>query len=196
MPPRAVMLSLGEIAARDGVSSPSVCVRVRRFVERHGLSVERDDHGRVSRVNVVEYDALREKFGASSKAVKSAAQPLLPLEGGSTAVPGGISSESYDEALRQKTWYDAELKRFQLDEIKGRLVDASEVAKVLDRIGGIFRDLMVRHDDGADEIAAAVGRAGLRGAEVEQKRLRGELTASFIAALEAEAAKLRSAIND
>ncbi len=71
------MLTLGEIAARDGVSSPSVCVRVKRFVERHGLSVERDAHGRVSRVNVAEYDALRAKFGASSKAVKSAAQPLL-----------------------------------------------------------------------------------------------------------------------
>ncbi len=54
---------------------------------------------------------------------------------------------------------------------------------------------MARHDDGADEIAAAVGRAGLRGAEMEMKRLRGELTVSFIAALEAEASKLRSAIN-
>jgi len=185
------MLTLGEIAARDGVSSPSVCVRVRRFVERHGLSVERDKHGRVNLVNVVEYDALRQKFGSSSKAT-NVALPQLPLDGGS---PGGISGESYDEALRQKAWYDAELKRLQLDEIKARLVDASEVAKALDRIGEIFRDVMVRHDDGADELAAAVGRAGLRGAELEQKRLRAELTATFVAALAAEASKFRNAIN-
>ncbi len=167
----------------------------KRYVERHGLSVERDGQERVRRVNVAEYDGLRQKFGDTARSKAARAEPKAePEPAPPPALPaGGVSSESYDEALRQKTWYDAELKRIQLEEMKARLVDASEMAKVIDRMAGIFRDVMARHDDGADEIAAAVGRAGVRGAELEQKRLRGELTATFVAALTAEAAKLRSA---
>ena len=109
---------------------------------------------------------------------------------------GASRARSYDEALRQKTWYDAELKRIQVEETKGGLVDAFEMVKVLERVEGIFRDVIARHNDGADELAAAVGRAGVRGAEIEQKRLGAELTAMFVAALLAEVSKLRNAIND
>ena len=94
-PPRAVMLSIGEIAARDGVSKPAVSRKVGQLVERHGLTVERDGQGRVARVNVAEYDHLRGRFDDPSK-VQAPAAPIPSA----TQKPG----ETYDEALRQRTW--------------------------------------------------------------------------------------------
>ena len=56
------------IADRDQVSEPTVSNHVKRLFERHGLNVTRDHLGRVSLVNVVQYDGLREQFGDASKA--------------------------------------------------------------------------------------------------------------------------------
>jgi DNA-binding transcriptional ArsR family regulator len=53
-PPRAIMLSIGDIAQRDGVSKPAVSRKVKQLVEQHGLTVERDGQERVARVNVAE----------------------------------------------------------------------------------------------------------------------------------------------
>jgi hypothetical protein len=53
------MWSIADVAARDGVSKPTVSIRVKRSVERQGLTVERESQGRVMTFNVAEYDALR-----------------------------------------------------------------------------------------------------------------------------------------
>jgi hypothetical protein len=46
------MVSIARIAKRDGVSKPTVLICVKRFVEHHRLTVERDAQGRVAAVNV------------------------------------------------------------------------------------------------------------------------------------------------
>ena len=131
--PRTVMWSIAEIAARDGVSKPTVSVRVKRFVEQHGLAVERDEQGRVARLNVAEYDALRGQYADPSK------MQAAPPSAASTPARDDIrSSESYDEALRQKTWLETERRRIELDQIKGRLVDAAAIADGYDRAAGVI----------------------------------------------------------
>jgi hypothetical protein len=52
-PPRAVMWTVSEIAARDGVSKQAVSKKVGALVDI-GLTVERDEQGRVKKLNVVE----------------------------------------------------------------------------------------------------------------------------------------------
>ena len=53
--PRAVMLSIGELARRDGVSKAAVSRKVKNLRKNHGLSVEIDVRGRVAAVNAAQY---------------------------------------------------------------------------------------------------------------------------------------------
>lgn len=166
-PPSAVMFSIGEIAERGGVSKPTVSVHVKRLSEGHGLTVERDGQGRVLRVNVVEYDHLRAKLGDPSKAQ---GKPRASMPAHLTEL------NSYDEALRQKTWHEAEKRRIELDELKDALVRkdllhaalgtcGEEIVRVLDRLPQAANDLSIT--------VAKDGEHGLRTAlKVLSTRLR------------------------
>jgi hypothetical protein len=50
--------SFAEIATRDGVTRQAVSKNARQFVGE-GLGVERDDRGRIVRVDVAAYDRMR-----------------------------------------------------------------------------------------------------------------------------------------
>lgn len=185
------MWSIAEIAARDGVSKPTVSVRVKRFVEQHGLAVERDEQGRVARLNVAEYDALRGQYADPSK------MQAAPPSAASTPARDDIrSSESYDEALRQKTWLETERRRIELDQIKGRLVDAAAIADGYDRAAGVIQDVLGALEDLADDLAAVVGRDGARGLAPALRKLGGELQGKICAALRTEARAIRASISD
>ena len=155
-PPRAVMMSVAEISRRDGVSKPTVSNHVKRLVERHGLTVERDGQGRVARVNVAEYDHLRGVVGDPSKA--QAQRPTAP--------PPQPASESYDEALRQKTWHQAEQLRLQMEALKGRLVEVEQIEIAISTIMEEIARVIDRLPNLADDLAAAVAREGARGGRV------------------------------
>ena len=66
-PPRTVMWTIKQIAARDSVSKQAVSRKVGELVGL-GLTVDRDGMGRVAAVNVVEYDRLRGRTDDPSKA--------------------------------------------------------------------------------------------------------------------------------
>jgi hypothetical protein len=165
--PDAVMWTIAQVAARDGVSRPTVSVRVKRFREQHGLHVETDGQGHVARLNVAQYDALRGRYDDPTKAQQR------------TPDPKRSDHESYDEAIRQKTWLDAEKRRLEVDELKGRLVDAAVFAATLDKIAARFKDLVAMFEESADDIAVAVGRDGGRGARAECKRIGFEIATVF-----------------
>lgn len=184
--PRAVMWTIAQIAERDGVSKPGVSVRVKRFSEQHGLTVERDLQGRVAFVNVAEYDALRGRYDDPSKA-----QGPKP-KGSLTAA----ENESYDEALRQKTWIETESRRIALDTLKGKLVETLTVVEGYDRACGVIQDILGRMEDHADDLAATVTKEGARGLGPALKRLGATMLQDIADALRGEAQKLRSAITE
>ena len=158
-PPRAVMLTIGELATREGVSAPAVSRRVKQLRER-GLHVETDVQGRVTAVNSVQYDELRGRFADPSKAQAPKAAPLT-----------AAVSESYDEALRQKTWTEAERARLRLEEEKGRLVPVDRLADALAQAGEKVVRAVDRVLMSADDIAAAVAKDGTPGVRTELKKL-------------------------
>lgn len=179
--PRAVMWTIQQIAERDGVSKQAVSKQVARLVERHGLAVERDAQGRVAAVNVAEYDHLRGRFGDPSKA--QAPRPIAPAPPSETVSPVA-SSESYDEALRQKTWHEAEQKRLALAQAKGELIQVGEledaIAPLSDALIAVFDDLV----SCADEIANALTRGGLQQLRAALKKIAAEQRARAADALE------------
>jgi hypothetical protein len=156
--PRTVMWSVSQIAARDAVSKQAVSKKVRDLLE-HGLKVERDPQGRVIAVNVVEYDRLRGRTDDPSKAQAPGRQapPLLPL------------GESYDEALRQKTWHEAEKRRLELAELKGELIRTERVADAIVNCGSAIAKICDRLPNAADDLAAALSRGGVHALRVALK---------------------------
>ncbi|MCW2276365.1 hypothetical protein GJ654_18735 [Rhodoblastus acidophilus] len=179
------MWSIAQIAARDGVSKPTVSIRVKRFVEQHDLAVERDARGNVVAVNVAQYDALRGRFDDPSKAQQPKPQERteLPKDG-----------ESYDEALRQKTWLETERRRIDLETIKGKLVDTQAVAEGYDRAATVILDVLGRLEEQADDLAAIVAKDGVRGLAPVLKRVAAEFSAEMVRALKTEANNLRASI--
>lgn len=179
MTPRAVMWTIAQIAERDGVSKQAISKAVQRLVERHGLAVERDAQGRVATVNVVAFDQLRGRYSDPSKAQA----PRVPAPIVDDAPPVS-STESYDEALRQKTWHEAESKRLALATAKGELVKVVElddaVVLLADALVGVFDELPAR----ADDIATAVTRGGLPALRNLLKKITAEQRARAADALQ------------
>lgn len=161
-PPRAVMMSIAEIAARDGVSKAAVSRKVKQLAEKHGLTVERDGQGRVAAVNVAEYDELRGRFGDPSKAQAPAAAAAPSTQ---------AKSETYDEALRQKTWIEAERARIRLSQEKGELVEAAALGAALGECGGKISRVVDRLLGRCDDMTAAVAKDGVRGLRVLMKKI-------------------------
>ena len=168
-PPRAVMLTIADLATRDGVSKPTVSIAVKRLVEKHGLTVERDAQGRVARVNAAEYDHLRGRYGDPSKA-QAPARAEPPAAEPAPQRPGP-APDGYNEALRQKTWIDAETRRLALNELRGHLVRRDRVEEALRLCVDPIARAFDRLPQEADELADAYERGGLHGLRQALKEL-------------------------
>jgi biotin operon repressor len=79
MPPRAVMLSVKQLAERDGISRAAISKRVTRLRDS-GLHVELDRQGHVALVNSAQYDELLNKYADPSKAQAPGRLPTAPLK--------------------------------------------------------------------------------------------------------------------
>lgn len=170
-PPRAVMMSVAQLAARYGVSKPAISQQVKRLREL-GLQVELDRLGRVAAVNHVQYDELRNRFADPSKAQAPAPTPRVD-----------VLAESYDEALRQKTWTEAERARLRLAEEKGELVRVDRLADALAMAGGRIVQSVDRILASSDDLAAAVAKDGVGGLRGELKKLAHRIKADIADAL-------------
>lgn len=183
--PRAVMLSIAELALRDGVSKPTVSRKVKNLVEKHGLSVERDDQGRVAAVNAAEYDHLRGRFGDPSKTQAPPRSSFLQDQ-------THQSLESYDEAIRQKTWLDTEIKRLELAEQRGEVLRRKTVDEGLNRSGQEILCSLNRFSNNVERMGAAYEKGNIQGLRVVVNNLitevREEMAKSLQSAAEAEPA--------
>lgn len=182
-PPRAVMMTVAELAVREGVSKPAISRKVKRLVGL-GLVVERDEQGRVSGVNVAQYDHLRTRYSDPSKS-------QVPADAGLQSPPVA-PNESYDEALRRKTWIAAARDEIKLAEEKGQLLVADRVAGGLAICGEEIARTIDRLVGMADEVTAAVAKDGVHGVRVLLKqiafKMRGEVAASLERVAEASPA--------
>jgi CRP-like cAMP-binding protein len=178
-PPRAVMMSIAEIASRDGVTKPGVSRRVKQLRES-GLHVELDAQGRVALVNVAQYDELRHRFGdpAKAQAPDAASTPLSAMQ-----------SESYDEARRQLTWIAAEREKLKLEADQGKLVPIEALEAATDRLGDGLLELVDRLPQAADDLAAAVAQNGVAGLRTGLKKLALEFKTEIADALAGLAAR-------
>lgn len=166
------MWTISQVAERDGVSRQAVSKSVRRLAEENGLAVDRDGQGRITALNIADYDALRGRFADPSKA-----QAPAPARG------EGEDGESYNEALRRKTWYEAERRRIDLDTLKGELIEVRKITEALSIAAEEIVRLVDRLPNLADDLAAAVAREGSHGGRVVLRqhaaRLRAEISASL-----------------
>lgn len=157
------MMSIADLAARDGVSKPAVSRRVKQLREI-GLQVELDGQGRVALVHSVQYDELKARVADPSKA-----QAPTQLQ---TPIPTG---ETYDEALCQKTWTEAERAKIRLLEEQGKLVGVDQLTDALAQAGQkIVRAVELILND-VDDFAAAVAKDGASGLRAALKKVAHQL---------------------
>lgn len=163
-----VMWSVSRIAEREGISRQAISKQVARMIEHHGLDVSHDGRGRVSAVNIVNFDTIRRRFGDSGKVHEAPApKPTLPDP------EQGSGDATLDGARRLKVIYETESIRLRLGEESGQLVRMDVMTEALTRMAeeiGRVVDLP-QH---ADAIAAASGR-GLHELRITLKRLTVEM---------------------
>jgi DNA-binding Lrp family transcriptional regulator len=173
--PAAVMFTVSEIAERDGISKQAVSKRVKALVDDHGLAVETDARGNVARVNVVHYDLLRERHGNPSKDQR-------PAPSTESSAPAG---DSYEEALRLKTHYEATRKGIELDEQMGKLVRVDELQQAVADVGAEIAAIVGKVEQEADALAAAGMRDGPHGIRVALKQVKFRMLTEIADALDA-----------
>lgn len=179
----AIFWPQAQIAARDGVSRQAVAKMVANLVRDHKLPVQRNMRGAISAVNVAAYDELRARHADPSKSQARPA-PSLPAPDAPASAP-----DSYDEALRQKTWIEAERARIKLQAETGALVLAERVSAAQAEAGARIAAVLSRLRGEGDAICAAVARDGLHGATRELRRIEREMGEAIASALDAMAAE-------
>jgi hypothetical protein len=177
-PPRAVMLTVSEVAERDRVSKQAVSKKVKELIGL-GLTVERDSRGFVSKLNVVEYDRLRGRTDDPSKAQA----PGRADKGAGAAAKPPEDEDSYKEALRTKTWHESERLRLDLEERRGSLVSVDSVTDAIVSCAGSITAIVDRLPNAADDLVAAVSREGVHGVRVELKKLASRLRSDIAEAM-------------
>lgn len=153
-----VMLSVTEIARRDGKSVAAVSKRVKRLVERHQLEVQTDVDGRVVAVNVVHFDELTKRFGDPSKA-----QATPPDQAPKPA--------SLDDARIRQAYYGSELDRLKLGREIGSLVPKADIEFAIEDTGDEIARAFESLTGTADELAAAYEHGGQQALRIKLKEL-------------------------
>lgn len=186
--PAAVMMSIAEIASRDGISKAAVSKKVKSLIADHALAHTLDARGRVAQVSAAQYDHLREKFG---NAIRSQAPrkpgDTLPLDDAPPArsAPQPSSSDSLEAAQRKRAWIEAERAEMRLAEDRGELVRVAGLVESLRECGGKIAQIVDRLPHAADDLAAAVGRDGSHGLRVALKGLAQQMREDIAAAMNA-----------
>lgn len=186
-----VMAAPGEVAARDGVTKQAVTKLVRRFVDEHGLPVERDGRGRIVRFSLAHYDHYRGEFASSEKvaAARKETPPVQPAN----------SSTSRDEALRQEAWLKVGREKLRRQEQVGDLIRADRTREALIVCGREIQSSIARLQNKADDMAMAVSREGAHGLRVLLRQIAFDLNkeiADKLAAIVETAAEHDGVIED
>lgn len=177
----AIWWTVSQIAERDGVSKQAISKAVAKLADS-GLEVRRNAQDRVSLVNVVDFDRKRGRYADPSKAQAPAARG----RGRERDESGG---DSYDEALRQKTWHEAEMKRLALAEQRGSLVRIERLEEAVEAALEAIVRVVDRLPNATDDLATAVAREGAHGLRVALRKKASAMRHEIAAALREMAAE-------
>lgn len=163
-----IMWSVGQIAARDGISKQAVSKTLQRLVEAGDVPVERDGRGRIAKVSLAHYDHARERFINPAKTpVRSEAPAAMPT--------AGPASESFEEARRQSEWMKVAREKIRHQEELGLLVRADGIAAALEQSGREIQMIVARLPNRSDDLALAVSKEGVHGLRVMLRQVAFEL---------------------
>lgn len=164
--------TVGEIAARDGISKQAVSKTLKRLLETDDIPLERDGRGRVVNVSLAHYDHARERLTNPAKS------PVRTGEEPPPATPGSpvLQSESFDEARRVGEWLKVTRERLRHQEELRQLVRADVIAEAMMIAGREMKAIIMRLPNRADDIALAVSKEGQFGARTLLRAIAFELT--------------------
>jgi hypothetical protein len=150
MPNAPALMTIGELAARDGKTKQAISKMVQRLIEQHRLPVERDSRGRVAKVDRESFDRLRQAHGDSTKRREYSSPDPPPLAGNATL--DGARREQIVEAtrltrLRLAAEAEAMVRVDRVEEAASRL--AEEIARQVDILPFL------------DDLIAAYGRGDM-----------------------------------
>jgi hypothetical protein len=192
-----VWLSISDLARSLGRDKAGVSRRVARFEEQRLLETRVGESGQ-KLVNRAEFDrvasetvdAVQEANGRAAKRRSEQAKP----NGSSTAASPVAEADMGDASVgpvlshqqARKTQIGADIAQLQLDELKGLLVRAADIAAGAAMQGEtLARRIDQMLPEWADELAAVVakdGTSGLRAAlKGKARELRGALAEAFAA---------------
>jgi len=161
-----VMMTLSEIAERDGISRQAVSKTVRELIAKHEIPVERDGRGRIARVSVGHIDHYRDKYQNPAKVLASRPSPPEETprrEDAPSIVP---DADSFEEARRRNEWLRYSRLKLEHDEACGRLISAEVYAAALDSLGREAQAIIARLPNYADDLAAPFAKEGVHGLRV------------------------------
>lgn len=159
-----VMMTLSEIAARDGISRQAISKTVRELVEKHDkIPVDRDGRGRIVRVSVAHIDHYRDKFQNPAKVLASRPSPSEAKPKRDDAPPVDADENSFEEARRRNEWLRYSRLKLEHDEACGRLINADTVAAALDSLGREAQAIIARLPNHADDLSVPFAKEGVHG---------------------------------
>lgn len=160
------LMTIGELAAREGVTKQAISKTVKRLIEHHRLAVERDARGRVAKVDRESFDRLRHIHGDSSKRHEPPAPEPIVLP--TNATLDGARREQIVEAtrltrLRLAAEAEALVRVDRVEEAANRL--AEEIARQVDILPFL------------DDLIAAYQREDMHGVRMAAKRANEQMRA-------------------
>lgn len=159
-----VMMTLSEIAARDGVTKQAVSKTLRGLIDRHDIPVERDSRGRIAKVSVAHFDHYRERFQNPAKT--AAARPFDAATADDAEPQAGAprpSVTSFEEARRRNEWLKYQRQKLVHEEEAGQLVRSDSLTRAIDVVGREAHAIISRLPNRADALSAAAAQDGIRG---------------------------------
>lgn len=158
-----VMMTLSEIAERDGISRQAISKTVRELVAKHDIPVERDGRDRIARVSVGHIDHYRDKFQNPAKVLASRPSPSEAKPKRDGALASDADAESFEEARRRNEWLRYSRLKLEHDEACGRLISADTVAAALDSLGREAQAIIARLPNHADDLSVPFAKEGVHG---------------------------------
>jgi DNA-binding transcriptional ArsR family regulator len=166
MPHAPALMTIGELASREGVTKQAISKTVKRLIEQHHLAVERDARGRVAKVDRENFDRLRHIHGDSTKRHEPA--PPEPFAPPTNATLDGARREQIVEAtrltrLRLAAEAESLVRVDRVEEAASRL--AEEIARQVDILPFL------------DDLIAAYQREDMHGVRMAAKRCNEQMRA-------------------
>lgn len=160
------LMTIGELAAREGVTKQAISKTVKRLIEHHRLAVERDARGRVAKVDRESFDRLRHIHGDSTKRHEPPPpEPVAPM-----------GNATLDGARREQVVETTRLTRMRIAAEAGALVRVDRVEEAANRLAEeIARQVDILPF--LDDLIAAYQREDMHGVRMAAKRANEQMRA-------------------